>query len=137
MAGARIPLQVDIGFGDAITPKPVENQWAGLLDFPAASLLVYPPETEFDRATLAKAVQATFARRGSTLPDSAPLALTPEFAENPDKNTQWNAFVRKGKLKAPAFPEVIARLTEFLIPLIDSNESPSGAQWRPAEGWIG
>jgi len=43
--GARIPLQVDIGFGDAITPAPVETEWSGLLEFSAARLLAYPPET--------------------------------------------------------------------------------------------
>ena len=45
LAGARIPLQIDIGFGDAITPAPVTSEWAGLLDFPASRILVYPPET--------------------------------------------------------------------------------------------
>ena len=34
-----------MGFGDVITPGPVEAQWGELLDFPAARLLVYPPET--------------------------------------------------------------------------------------------
>lgn len=45
LAGARLSLQIDIGFGDAITPKPREEEWRELLDFPAARLLVYPPET--------------------------------------------------------------------------------------------
>lgn len=43
--GARIPLQVDVGFGDAVTPNPRESVWEGLLGFPSAELLVYPPET--------------------------------------------------------------------------------------------
>lgn len=168
LAGARIPLQVDIGFGDVITPKPIENQWEGLLNFPAASLLVYPPETViaekleaavtlgirnsrmkdffdlhwlsnhqvFDRATLTEAVRATFARRGSSFPDSAPLALTSEFAEDPAKNVQWNAFVRKGSLTAPVFPDTIARLADFLMPVIDPGRSASANQWRPSEGWV-
>ena len=41
--GARIPLQVDVGFGDAVTPDPRESVWEGLLGFPSAELLVYPP----------------------------------------------------------------------------------------------
>ena len=45
LMGARIPLQVDVGFGDAITPGPVKAAWPSLLEFPAACLLVYPPET--------------------------------------------------------------------------------------------
>ena len=42
---ARIPMQIDVGFGDAVTPdaKPVELP--ALLDFPAPSLSAYPPET--------------------------------------------------------------------------------------------
>ena len=45
LAGARLSLQIDVGFGDAITPGAVEKEWHELLDFPSASLLVYPPET--------------------------------------------------------------------------------------------
>jgi hypothetical protein len=32
IAGARIPIQVDIGFGDAITPAPIEIDYPTLLD---------------------------------------------------------------------------------------------------------
>ena len=42
---AVVPAQVDIGFGDAITPGPMEVQWKDLLGFPEARLLAYPPET--------------------------------------------------------------------------------------------
>lgn len=45
LAGARLSLQVDVGFGDAITPEAVEAEWQELLDFPAARLLIYPSET--------------------------------------------------------------------------------------------
>jgi len=41
----RIPLQIDIGFGDAVTPKPAEEEFPTLLDFPAAVLLTYPRES--------------------------------------------------------------------------------------------
>lgn len=42
---ARIKLNVDIGFGDAITPKAVEMSYPGILSFPGACLLSYPRET--------------------------------------------------------------------------------------------
>jgi len=45
LAGARLSLQIDVGFGDAITPEAVEAEWPELLDFPGARLLIYPPET--------------------------------------------------------------------------------------------
>jgi predicted nucleotidyltransferase component of viral defense system len=42
---ARISLQVDIGFGDAIVPDPEEIQYPGMLDFPIARLRAYAKET--------------------------------------------------------------------------------------------
>jgi hypothetical protein len=42
---AKIPMQTDIGFGDAVTPPPVENVYPTLLDFPGPRLLTYPRET--------------------------------------------------------------------------------------------
>lgn len=42
---ARIPIQVDIGFGDVVLPKPVSLTYPTLLDFPAPRLLAYPRET--------------------------------------------------------------------------------------------
>ena len=43
--GALLRIQIDVGFGDAITPEAVEKEWHELLPFPSARLLVYPPET--------------------------------------------------------------------------------------------
>lgn len=45
LAGARISLQVDIGFGDVITPSAVSAEYPTLLGHPAPSLRVYPRET--------------------------------------------------------------------------------------------
>lgn len=42
---ARIPIQIDVGFGDAITPSPVETQYPTLLPAPHLRLLTYPKET--------------------------------------------------------------------------------------------
>ncbi len=42
---ARISLQVDVGFGDVITPAPRELAFGPLLDMPAPILRTYPPET--------------------------------------------------------------------------------------------
>lgn len=43
--GARIPIQVDIGFGDIVTPGPVEIDYPVLLDFPSPHLRAYPIES--------------------------------------------------------------------------------------------
>ena len=45
IAVARITIQVDVGFGDAITPAPVEIDYPALLDAPAPHLRAYPIET--------------------------------------------------------------------------------------------
>ena len=45
IAGARIPIQVDIGFGDAVTPASVEIDYPTLLDAPTPRLRAYPVET--------------------------------------------------------------------------------------------
>ncbi len=45
LGSARIPLQIDIGFGDAITPGPQAVTYPTLLDFPAPQLNAYPRET--------------------------------------------------------------------------------------------
>lgn len=42
---AHIPLQVDIGFGDAVTPAPEMVEFPTLLDAPAPQLLAYPRYT--------------------------------------------------------------------------------------------
>jgi hypothetical protein len=42
---ARIPLQIDVGFGDAIIPSPVEMTYAALLEYPAPRLRAYRRET--------------------------------------------------------------------------------------------
>jgi hypothetical protein len=42
---AAILVQVDVGFGDAVTPGPVEGILPPLLDFPAVRMRMYPPET--------------------------------------------------------------------------------------------
>jgi predicted nucleotidyltransferase component of viral defense system len=45
LANARIPFQVDIGFGDAVLPEPVSCQLPTFLDFRLPKLNVYPVYT--------------------------------------------------------------------------------------------
>jgi hypothetical protein len=90
---------------------------------------------QFSSATLGAAIRATFARRGTDMPSGMPFALTPEFGSDPDKNLQWDSFVRKGKLKAPPFAEVIANIANFLSPFFESDGHPDSRTWTPASGW--
>jgi len=43
--GAKIPMQFDIGFGDAVTPGPESIEYPVLLDFPSPTLRAYPVYT--------------------------------------------------------------------------------------------
>ena len=45
LAGARIPMQIDIGFGDVIVPQATRIEYPTLLEFPAPVLQAYPKET--------------------------------------------------------------------------------------------
>jgi Nucleotidyl transferase AbiEii toxin, Type IV TA system len=45
LARAQIPVQVDIGFGDIITPAPALQVYPTLLNFPAPEILTYSRET--------------------------------------------------------------------------------------------
>lgn len=48
----------------------------------------------FDGETMRLAVAATFTRRGIDIPGERPLALTSEFADNPQKKVQWILWVQ-------------------------------------------
>jgi predicted nucleotidyltransferase component of viral defense system len=82
----------------------------------------------FSEDRLARAIAATFRRRDTPIPASAPEALTPAFSEDPTKRQQWAAFVRNVSIQPPALDVVIADLAAFLMPwaeraraLADSN----------------
>jgi len=53
LGSARSHIQVDIGFGDVVTPEPVEVEYPMILDFDAPRLLAHIPET-----TIAEKVEA-------------------------------------------------------------------------------
>lgn len=42
---ARIPIQIDIGFGDTVTPGPTMLQFPSMLGFPTPTFATYPRET--------------------------------------------------------------------------------------------
>ncbi|MFN7022026.1 MAG: nucleotidyl transferase AbiEii/AbiGii toxin family protein [Phycisphaerales bacterium] len=45
LGNARVTMQIDVGFGDAVTPAPRQVDYPVLLDMPAPRLKAYPPET--------------------------------------------------------------------------------------------
>ena len=170
LGNARLPLQIDVGFGDAITPGIDDATLPTLLDFPSPRLAAYPRETvvaekvqamvllgiantrmkdfydvdylarhfDFEGQSLVEALRATFARRGTPLPDSLPLALSEEFATDSAKRAQWAAFLKKGKLDVgDSFGEVISRLRLFLLPPLEAAQSGGTLDrtWRASGPW--
>lgn len=53
LAGARIWMQVDVGYGDAISPGPDDIEYPTILEMPAPRILAYPREV-----TIAEKLQA-------------------------------------------------------------------------------
>lgn len=45
IGSARVAVQIDIGFGDAVHPEPSEITFPSLLDLPESKLFAYPRET--------------------------------------------------------------------------------------------
>ena len=45
LESTRLPIQIDIGFGDAISPEPIQAAVPTLIENPAPVLLTYPRET--------------------------------------------------------------------------------------------
>ncbi|MCW8966289.1 MAG: nucleotidyl transferase AbiEii/AbiGii toxin family protein [Candidatus Pacearchaeota archaeon] len=43
--GARVPMQIDVGFGDIVHPEPIETELPVMLDLPAPRLLCYSRES--------------------------------------------------------------------------------------------
>ncbi len=95
----------------------------------------------FKGATLMDAIAATFKRRKTPLPTEPPLALTPEFSEDRAKQTQWDAFVKRGRIHMDklTLSEVVALLLKFVMPPTLAAAAgkpfamhwPAGGPWRP------
>jgi hypothetical protein len=172
IANVRCALQIDVGFGDAVTPEPQAVVFPVLLDDLAApTLRVYPvytviaekyhammilglantrmkdffdiatiaQRTDLDGATLAQAIGATFARRGTALPAQPPVALTPDFGADAAKQRQWHAFLSKGRLVAGSLAETVGLLHTLLWPAtqVAAIASDATASWQARQlRWV-
>ena len=165
IGNVRCALQIDVGFGDAVTPEPQTVMFPVLLaDLAAPRLRVYPVytviaekyhamvilglantrmkdffdiatiarRTDLDGATLARAIGATFARRDTALPTRPPVALTRGFDEDDDKQRQWQAFIRKGRIETSTLTKTIDLLHTLLWPAsqVAASASDANAVWQ-------
>jgi len=78
----------------------------------------------FEGNILQSALKNTFERRETAYPLSTPYAFTSDFYDDPQKVTQWEAFMKRAKLKIPAgsLASIIADISAFLSPVIQSRE---------------
>ena len=92
----------------------------------------------FDGTAVADSIAATFRRRNTPMP-AEPVPLSSQLAQDVTKQTQWTAFVRKGKLAGlpEHFSEVIAALRPFLLPIAEAVAagSPFAGTWTPPGPW--
>lgn len=97
-------------------------------------------QRDFSGDTLVAAVRATFERRRTPLPETLPLALTPEFATLGSKLTQWQGFLTKsGVSSAPReFDQVITTIAGFLGPVIGAARAGTSFNmtWAPGGAWL-
>ncbi len=170
IAAAKVRLQVDVGFGDAITPEAALVEFPTLLEFPAPRLRAYPRETvvaekleamvqlglansrmkdfydlvvlsrmfDFEGDPLVRAIRATFERRRTPLPAGLPVALTPSFAGDATKLTQWTAFVRKsGGEQIGGLADVVAAISAFVEQPVAAATGVNAfrARWLPGGPW--
>jgi len=170
LAEARIPVQVDVGFGDAVVPPPRRETVPVLLDHSPPRVLVYPREAvvaekleaivslgvtnsrmkdfydlqqlarrfAFEGSSLALAIRATFDRRRTPMPGEEPLALRADFMAAPERETQWRAFVRRGRLAAaPDATRLAQELREFLWPVLSAatRSEPFEHHWAAGGPW--
>jgi hypothetical protein len=93
----------------------------------------------FEGEILKNAIKATFRRRKTPLPTDVPVGLTKAFSDDPIKQTQWKAFVRRSRLKSsPAdLHAVVDGIRAFLIPISFSalHVNPFHKKWQKGRDW--
>jgi predicted nucleotidyltransferase component of viral defense system len=165
IAGARIPIQVDVGFGDAITPGPIEIDYPALLDAPAPHLRAYPIETVVAEKFHALATRGITNSRLKDYYDLWLIAETFELERAPlaagvrqtfarretalpqEKPTgfsaayietwggQWRAFLTRERMAAA--PAQLATVVADLERFLLPllDETEGDWCWKPREGW--
>ncbi len=118
--GARIPIQVDVGFGDAVTPAPVEIDYPTLLDAPAPHLRAYPVETVVAEKFEALVTLGIANSRLKDFYDLWLIAQTFEFHHSTLVGAVRRTFERRGT-KLPG---------DAPISLSDEFTAAWGAQWQ-------
>ena len=167
----RIPLQLDIAFGQAVEPDAEAAEYPGLLELPGPRVLMYPKEVviaekfqalvvlgmgnnrlkdfydlaflsdtfNFSASRMAQALRATFARRGTKLPEETPLALTASYFEDPTRRQDWRAFLNRAGLQEKDFTleAACSKIERFVMPAVRWAQAGDAEEvsWTKSGGW--
>lgn len=166
----RIPISIDIGFGDVIVPERVMMDFPVILSdenphvyvyslcssvaekFEAIVSLAYDNSRlkdyydlyvlatthDFNGDEIVEAVRETFENRHSSLNEI--VAFEKDFADNPLRQTRWNAFVKKKKALLPiTLQETIEMIQKFMLPVANAvlSNSKFDASWsHEQQNWL-
>src|SRR6185436_10671373 len=92
----KIPLQVDVGVGDAVVPPPETLDYPGLLDLPRARVRAYRPETSIAEKCEAMVTLALANSRMKDFFDIHRLAETRTFDGETMRRAVGATFTRRG-----------------------------------------
>ena len=121
LGNVRIPLQVDIGAGDAVVPPPEVLDYPGILDLPRARLRAYRPETSIAEKTEAMVRLALANSRMKDFFDIHRLAETKTFDGEPMRLAVAATFTRR-RIDVP-IERPLALTREF------SDDAQKRVQW--------
>jgi predicted nucleotidyltransferase component of viral defense system len=122
LENARISVQIDIGFGDAVVPGPVAATYPVMLDFPAPVLDVYSRESVVAEKLQAMVILGIANSRMKDFYDLWVLARQFEFQGPVLCRAIWATFQRRRTPLPAGTP--LALTPEFF------NERAKQAQWR-------
>lgn len=171
LGNAIISIQIDMGFGDVVSPAPFWIEYPTIFDTEKPKLKAYTLESaiaekyqamidldmanscmkdfydiwflskkrSFDGEQLKNAVQKTFHRRKTDLPDKLPLALSTAFSKNEDKINQWKAFISKlpKSSETSELNIIIKQIKKFLWPVSQAalNQQKFNKKWSSDNLW--
>lgn len=112
--GARISMQIDVGFGDLVDPPPAEITFPVLLPLDAPVLRAYPPEAVVAEKFHAMVVLGIANSRMKDFFDVWTLAQTHDFAIEPLAGSVKSTFERRRTPLPEAEAVPMALTKEFL-----------------------
>ena len=164
ISGARLPIQIDVGFGDAITPEAIEMEYPTLLEAPTPILRAYPPETVVAEKTEAIVslgvansrmkdfydlwmIAQTFTFEGAVLADAIQQTFERRRTSWPEqapvglsdtfaleRDAQWRTFLARDRLAAA--PASLVQVMKDLHAFLQPVLAREGvALWHPGGLW--